>query len=352
MTELATIHPVVRQGMTRDQIDLIKRTVAKGTSDDELTLFILQCERSGLDPLARQIYCVKRREYDRASGQYVERAMTQISIDGSRLVAARTGEYEGQVGPFWCGPDGVWTDVWMDDTTPPVAAKVGVWRTGFREPAWGIARFTAYAQTTKDGKLNSMWARMGDTMIAKCAESLALRKAFPQELSGLYTADEMGQASNEAAPAMGPYDHSKPAAKGTPMIAPAAAVVPAPVLAAPPVIDKETGEVLTPHDEVGFTSKDWDALQARMKNWTPQAQKAIPPVFDDFAFPDTLAEPNRQMYIDGIREAAARRGLSAKAQTDIKATFTGSRASQLAHVHIYILRALWIEMDPEARGEA
>jgi hypothetical protein len=73
-----------------------------------------------------------------------------------------------------------------------------VLRSDFAEPCWGVARFDAYAQTNKEGKLSMMWAKMGDVMIAKCAESLGLRKAFPQELAGLYTSDEMGQTAPAA----------------------------------------------------------------------------------------------------------------------------------------------------------
>src|SRR5665213_2134362 len=180
--------------LDESQIDLVKATIAKGCSDDELSLFVEQCNRTQLDPFARQIYAASR--WDGKLGRNV--MTTQVSIDGARLVAQRSGDYCGQTPVFYCGADRQWTDLWLDSDGLPLAAKVGVYRRGFTEPMWATATWAQYVQTKKDGQPNSMWSKMPALMLGKCAEMLALRKAFPMELSGLYSAEEMGQAENPA----------------------------------------------------------------------------------------------------------------------------------------------------------
>lgn len=160
--------------MTQEQLNLLKTQICKGATDDELKLFIQVCHRTKLDPFAKQIYGIK-------SGS---RLMIQVSIDGLRLIAERSGKYRGQVGPYFCGTDGKWTEVWLA-SGPPAACRVGVLHRDFTEPLYAVCRFDAYAQSTP------MWNKMPDIMLAKVAESLALRKAFPQDLSGVYGEGEL-----------------------------------------------------------------------------------------------------------------------------------------------------------------
>lgn len=182
---------------TEDQGAVLRQSgIDNQVAPAELSAFLHLCQRTRLDPFSRQIYLIGR--FD---GRQQRKVYTpQTSIDGYRVIAhraaAEAGHALGYEDTLWCAKDGRWQDVWLSDA-PPAAAKVTVIRNGMRFSA--VARYSEYVQTKKGGEPSGLWVKMPATMTAKCAEALALRMAFPHDLAGVYTAEEMAQADNPAA---------------------------------------------------------------------------------------------------------------------------------------------------------
>lgn len=175
-----------------DFLQEVKVQIAPKATDAELRFFANVVAKTQLDPWSRQVYLIPR--WDSRARREVHRP--QVSIDGLRLIAERTGKYEGQTPVEWCGTDGQWRDTWFSEDAP-AAARVGVFKAGRSVPTYAVAHYDEYVVTGRDGKPSGLWKDKPRVMIAKCAEALALRKAFPQETSGLYTAEEMGRADVE-----------------------------------------------------------------------------------------------------------------------------------------------------------
>ena len=158
---------------------------ANNLTRDEFELFLFTAKQRRLDPLKNQVCAVKR-----WSGKDRREVMTvQTTIDGFRVIASRTGKLAGMSDV---------TYAYNDDGTV-FSASITVYRltAGERCPYTATAFFDEYCARTKNGQPTRFWSKMGRHMIGKCAEALCLRKAFPEELSGLYTSDEMDQADND-----------------------------------------------------------------------------------------------------------------------------------------------------------
>jgi len=162
---------------TQAQYEIVKRTIAPDLNEDELMIFSHICHRVRLDPFARQIYAIKR------GGKMC----IQTGIDGFRLVAERTGKYAP-------GND---TEFLYDDKNRLVGAKVYVKKLT-PDGTWHNISATAFLSEYNPNQ--GLWRKMPHVMIEKCAEARALRRAFPADLSGLYSEDEMDQADSKNQP--------------------------------------------------------------------------------------------------------------------------------------------------------
>lgn len=212
MNQSTALMPRGGYDISPTQLTLIKRTIAKDCNDDEFNLFVEVCKQTGLNPIRRQIYCLI---YNKDKPE--KRQMAIITgIDGYRAIANRSGLYR---------PAGTEDMVWItDDSLKSELNPAGIVEARYTAYKWheasktwmecqGIARWDEYApieeewawtedeQTGKRSrkptgkrKLSGKWISMARTMIMKCAEAAALRRGWPEDLSGTYVEEEMDRA--------------------------------------------------------------------------------------------------------------------------------------------------------------
>ncbi len=226
VSEQHALAPIV----TNEQIDLIKRTVAKDATTAELQLYLYDCARHGVHPLDRLLHFTKR------SGKY-----TPItSIDLLRSRASDSGDLGGIDDAQYSG----------EPMVDGFAARVTVYRIvqGQRCPFSATARWSEYKPAEND----FMWRKMPHLMLGKCAEALALRKAFPRQLAGLYAKEEMDQADNAGASYYPP--------------APAANAVTGEITdGGPPASDKQRNFIAGLQDKLNWTSEQLAAYASEQR---------------------------------------------------------------------------------------
>ncbi len=162
-------------GITNEKKELLKRTLCANATNDEFDLFIYACDRYKLDPLMKQIYLVK----------YNGKVSIITGIDGYRLIAERTSKYmPGRETAYTYDKNG---NLFSATSYVKKRASDGSWH-----ECAATAIFSEYKAS------GPVWVSKPHVMIAKCSEALALRRAFPADLSGLYTEEEMEQVKAHA----------------------------------------------------------------------------------------------------------------------------------------------------------
>lgn len=195
-------------------VDVLRAQFAPAATVLELEYFAGVCRHLNLDPWAGHIYLIGRRqktkdERGRDIWQLVHKP--QISVAGRRAIASRTGRLVGVDGPYWCGPRRYddagaklpleWTDLWDDDDNNPYAARCFVHVAGWALPANGTVKWSEFAvyEDQEQTRLGRFWRHSPSHMLGKVAESLALRRGFPEVEAAVAYVDSSRMESDDAA---------------------------------------------------------------------------------------------------------------------------------------------------------
>lgn len=172
---------------------IIKKYLVSGdantVTDQELMMFMMMCKGNHLNPWNKEAYCIKYGTQPATmvigKDAFMKRASGSTEYDGMTsgivVINNETGEIEYRTGTIIIEESekiiGGWAEVFRKDRTHSTRIEVS---------------FNEYAGRKKDGTLNNQWATKPATMIRKVAQVQALREAFPESLSNLYTSEEQG----------------------------------------------------------------------------------------------------------------------------------------------------------------
>ena len=203
---------------TEKELAAIRAECCKGATDTQFELFISECKARSLRPGVHLVFQLRRaKEFDSTVGAYVyvQKPYWITTIAALRLIAQRTGDYLGQGTEEYIyldkeGNPTIKSEIPLPHEDPaqrplprePWVARATVYRKGFNQPMIGMARFEAYATIVvpKDGTpyLSETWRKRGCEQLFKCAEALALRRAYPEEMAGLLLSEELKEEIEEA----------------------------------------------------------------------------------------------------------------------------------------------------------
>lgn len=201
------------EALTPEQVAVIKNTVAKGATDDELRWFLYQCDVLGLDPLTKEIWFIKRaKKVKKPSGEWDYPRLQNGKIDYTDADLVIMTSKDGYFKKATENPEFVSVqsmeirendDFDMEFDGEKIQVKKHSWKAKDRgkiiaawacvtykdgSKDWNFIYFDEYCQSY-NGKPQGVWANNPTAMIRKCAETPLLKKAA--RLSGITTAEEM-----------------------------------------------------------------------------------------------------------------------------------------------------------------
>jgi len=161
-------------------------------TDQEVMMFMMLCKHQHLNPFLREAYLIK---YGTAPATIVtgkaafekraNRCGTYEGFEAGIVVLRRDGQLDYRTGTLYLAGEqlvGGWAEVYVKGYQKPVRIEVSM---------------EEYIGRKKDGTVNSQWATKPATMIRKVAKMQALREAFPDDLQGLYAAEEVSSGVDE-----------------------------------------------------------------------------------------------------------------------------------------------------------